>query len=68
MCKQGTADQRKHINLKIAEKLERIRKLESGQNQREVMAYTTLDHQLSVIERNRSTSFYIWKYNKDIIN
>jgi len=38
MCKQGTANQRKHINLMIAQKLERIRKLESGENQREFMA------------------------------
>jgi hypothetical protein len=38
MCKQGTADQRKRINLMIAQKLERIRKLESGENHREVVA------------------------------
>ena len=38
MCKQGTAGQRKHINLMIAQKLERIWKLESVENQREVMA------------------------------
>jgi len=60
MCKQGTADQRKHINLKIAEKLERIRKLESGENQREVMVlYNIGSSTICDIEKQKDQFLYL---------
>jgi len=60
MCKQGTADQRKHINLMIAEKLERIRKLESGENQREVMTlYNIGSSTVCDIEKQKDQFLYL---------
>jgi hypothetical protein len=58
MCKQGTAGERKHINLMIPQKLEIIRKLESGESQREVMAsYSVGSSSMYDTERNRKTNF-----------
>lgn len=60
MCKQGTADQRKHINLMIAQKLERIRKLKSGENQREVMAlYNVGSSAICIIEKQKGQFLYL---------
>jgi len=60
MCKQGTADQRKHINLMTAQKLERIRKLESSENQREVMTlYNIGSSAVCDIEKQKDQFLYL---------
>jgi hypothetical protein len=45
MSKQGTTGKRQHVAL-IPQKLEIIRRLGNGENQREGKAHTTLHHQL----------------------
>jgi hypothetical protein len=42
MSKQGTAGKRKHVTRTIPQKMEIIRKLKSGESQREVMASLTI--------------------------
>lgn len=60
MCKQGTADKRKHINLMIAQKLGRIRMLEGGENQREVMAlYNIGSSTICDIEKQKDQFLYL---------
>jgi len=48
MSQQGTAGKTKHVTLIIPQESE-IRRLQSGKSQREVMAHTTLDCQLSMV-------------------
>jgi hypothetical protein len=50
MSKQSSDDKRKYGTLIIPQQLKIIRKLESGQNQREVTAF---DHQLSCDKKKR---------------
>jgi hypothetical protein len=49
MSQQDTAGKRKHVTLIIPQESEIRRRLESGKSQREVMAHTTLDFQLSMV-------------------
>jgi hypothetical protein len=57
MSKQHTAAKRKHVTLIIPQKLEMIRRLESGETKVLSWLHTTFDCYLCMIQRNRRTNY-----------
>jgi hypothetical protein len=57
ICKYGTVDKRKHATSVILQKFEIIRLSESGKSQSVIRVHGTLEHQLSMISRNRRANY-----------